>query len=109
MRVDIEVPAYSAPDEEWQEAAHEIITTCRQNLLSKVGVRAQEYLRSRGLKDETIERFNLGYSTGVDIHGLWVPRGIVIPCVIAGKAWYFIKVRLASKPGEKKYTCVSGS
>jgi DNA primase len=108
MRVDIEVPAYSAPGEEWQEAAQEIISTCRQNLLAEVGVKALDYLRSRGLKDETIERFQLGYSTGVEIHGLWVPRGIVIPCVVAGKTWY-LKVRLASKPGEKKYTCVSGS
>jgi DNA primase len=108
MRVDIEVPAYSPPGEEWQEAAQEIISTCRQNLLAEVGVKALDYLSSRGLKDETIERFQLGYSTGVEIHGLWVPRGIVIPCVVAGKTWY-LKVRLASKTAEKKYTCVSGS
>ena len=37
----------------------------------------------------------------VSIHGLWVPRGIVVLSVIAGKAWYFTKVRLASKPSER--------
>ena len=37
--------------------------------------------------------------------GLWVPRGIVIPCLAAGQTWY-LKVRRAT--GQAKYSQVSG-
>ena len=50
MRVDIEVPAYSAPDEEWQEAAHKSLQHAHNRL--KSWGKSQEYLRSRGLKVE---------------------------------------------------------
>jgi hypothetical protein len=39
------------------------------------------------------------------LSGLWVPRGIVVPCLAAGQTWY-LKVRRAT--GQAKYSQVAG-
>lgn len=98
-------PAYSPPVDSWQESALAVIEYCRGQLWDKTGSRALDYLRGRGLKDSTIQRFSLGYSTGESISGLWVSRGIVIPCSVAGETWY-LKIR---QPKGAKYICVKGS
>ena len=103
-----EVPAYSAPAEDWQVAARQVIETCKSQLWGEGGQKALEYLKGRGLRESTIERFNLGYSTGQNVVDLWVPRGVVIPGVVRGEVWY-IKIRLPAKPGGQKYICVTGS
>lgn len=60
----------------------------------------KDYLHSRGLNDKTITQFRLGYCStlnnstyGKIINGLWIPRGIVIPCEVAQEIWY-LKIRL---------------
>jgi DNA primase len=102
-------PAYQAPTDNWQAAARQAIEICKDNLRSEVGQKALEYLKGRGIAQETIDYFNLGFSSGFKVGDLWVPHGIVISCIVAGEIWY-LKIRLpAVKPGEQKYTCVKGS
>jgi len=58
------------------------------------------------LADETVQHWKLGFNPhDRKLFGLWVPRGIVIPCLVAGRIWY-LKVRRSA--GHPKYTQVSG-
>lgn len=97
---------YNPPDQDWQAAAREAIAICEGNLYSDQGAKAREYLYKRGLTDNTIKAFRLGYSQGVEIAGLWISHGITIPAIINGTVWY-IKIR-TNKP-DPKYLLVKGS
>ncbi len=101
------IPAYRPPAADWQARANEIIERCKAALWEPGGQKALEYLKGRGFEPKTIAEFNLGYSTGQNIADLWVPGGIVIPCIVAGVVWY-LKVRLLPA-GQQKYQCVRGS
>ena len=85
-------PAYESPGDQWQAAANDVIEHCSKLLWQPEGANALNYLKSRGLSEKTINRFNAGYSTGQNIAGLWVARGIVIPCSVLGRVWY-LKIR----------------
>ena len=94
------IPAYKPPAQDWQAAAGQVISECEAALWQPKYKVVLDYLHGRGLKDETIRRFRLGYCTtgkadvyGRDIAGLYIPRGITIPCQVGGEIWY-IKVRL---------------
>jgi hypothetical protein len=101
-------PAYAAPDAEWQAVAGQVLTECQGALWGVEGARALEYLRRRGLQDETIRHFRLGYNPTDHKAGghFWMDRGIVLPCQTAGQLWY-LKVRRAAE--DPKYRCMSGS
>lgn len=93
-------PAYAPPGEDWQAAARDIIAVCEAALWQPEGALAREYLYQRGLSGETIRHFHLGFCStarpgqwGREIAGLYVPRGLVIPCLTGGKIWY-LKIRL---------------
>jgi DNA primase len=109
----------TAPVRIWQEAAAALIDHCEQELWTAPGQRALEWLqKERGLQTETIKRFRLGYNPEVQRPAasdwgnpadsrerLYIPRGIVIPCLAAGEIWY-IKIR---RPvGDPKYIQVRG-
>jgi DNA primase len=94
------------PSAAWQERAQKAVDTCRATLWSDVGAKARAWLNRRGLTDETMRAWRLGFNpSDRKVAGLWVPRGIVIPCLVAGRAWY-LKVRRAG--GQPKYTQVRG-
>jgi len=96
----------SSPPAAWQEQALEVMNTCQATLQSDVGARARAWLDQRGLTKDTVERWRLGFNPrNQKVSELWVPRGIVIPCLAAGQTWY-LKVRLAT--GQAKYSQVSG-
>jgi hypothetical protein len=99
---------YSAPGEEWQAAAQEVITICHKKLINKVGVRAFKFLKSIGFQDDTIDRFNLGYSTGITIGDKTIPRGIVIPGIV-GSVIRYLKIHLPTNIENEKYIFVAGS
>jgi len=102
-------PAYEKPGEDWQDTARKAVEMTRALLWEDVGQRALDWLHQvRGLKDETIHNFNLGYSPGFEVDGLWIPRGVVIPCEVGGVLWY-VKIRTNSQEKGKKYICVKGS
>lgn len=96
----INKPAYQPPHIQWQNAARRAIEECQDSLWSPKMRKVLDYLSSRGLSDDTISNFQLGYcSTGSKntfgryFDGLWIPRGIVIPCSVANEIWY-LKIRL---------------
>jgi hypothetical protein len=103
------------PCDEWQARARVIIAEAEENLWSATDARALAWLRARGLADETIHAAMFGYLPE-DIHDraeLWglegkpiyLPRGIVIPCEVAGVLWY-LKVRQPT--GHPKYIHARG-
>jgi DNA primase len=99
------------PVDAWQHAAWKVVREAMDALWSTAGSRARDYLRRRGLTDETIWRARLGLVAGRPtdwrtIRGLHVPCGILIPWV-AGDALWALKVRRAS--GGHKYQQVRGS
>ena len=103
-------PAYAPPPADWQELAREVADQCAAVLWQPAGAKALAYLHKRGLKDETIRRFGLGYHPQDEkIAGeFWLHRGITIPCSVRGELWY-LKVRRATSETGEKYRCMSGS
>ena len=90
---------YIPPETDWQNLAKKAIPIFQEELWTGKGKKALEYLNTeRGLKDDTILHFKLGYSTGYTDGTFYVPKGITIPCLVKENVWY-IKVRLV--PGEK--------
>ena len=93
-------PASEPPPDEWQQAARNVIQECQDDLWAPGQEAVLDYLRyDRNLDDLTIQNFHLGYCApsskekfGRNISGLWVPSGIVIPCIDQGFIWY-IKIR----------------
>jgi len=113
------LPAYRPPEEDWQAAARMAIQIGERNLWGREGARALAYLRQRGLEDATIRNWGLGYSSGMRVRprpiaplslkgegqggegkseaGLYIPRGVLIPCMEAEQIWY---MKIALLPGD---------
>jgi DNA primase len=99
-------PPALAPSAAWQQRAQKLVNACQAALWSDAGARARAWLMQRGLTDDTVRHWRLGFNPrDQKLCGLWLPRGIVIPCLVAGELWY-VKVRRAG--GQPKYTQVSG-
>jgi DNA primase len=105
-----EPPALEAiPPEHWEAAALEIMDKAEHNLWNTAaGERALQWLTGpeRRLTEGTIKCWNLGFSEGMNIGGLKVAYGIVIPCYEGGIISY-IKIRRPA--GKPKYIKVAGS
>ena len=96
----------SVPPLEWQEQAQQVVSACQSVLWSEAGTKARNWLNRRGLANETVRHWKLGFNPrDQKLFGLWVRRGIIIPCVVFDQV-YYLKVRRAS--GHPKYTQVSG-
>jgi DNA primase len=96
----------SPPPATWQEQAQGVASICEATLWSESGAKARVWLDQRGLTEDTIRIWRLGFNPDDQkLCELWVPRGIVIPCLVGGRIWY-LKVRRAT--GQTKYKQVSG-
>ena len=96
----------SPPPAAWQEQAQEVTSICQATLWSDVGARAMAWLNQRGLARDTVRSWRLGFNADDQkLCGLWVPRGIIIPCLTTARIWY-LKIRRAT--GQTKYRQVSG-
>jgi DNA primase len=94
------------PSSTWQRRALKVVSECEAALWSAEGEKARSWLTKRGLRENTIRTWRLGYnSTDRKIRGLWIPGGIVIPCFVGGVLWYVKVRRLDSEP---KYMHVEG-
>jgi DNA primase len=98
-----EKPAYRPPPGDWQASALQAVEVCQRSLWEPIGEPAQAYLHARALQDETLHYWRLGYSPGARFGpagkaGLWVPRGVLIPCLALGQVWY---LKVALLPGER--------
>jgi DNA primase len=106
-------PSQPGPDRaKWTDAAIDFIETSLIHLRGAEGVKARAYLHNRGLNDETLNEWNIGYNPkDYEDPRKWgdkvfIPRGIVIPNQDE-TGLHYIKIR---KPvGEPKYIMVTGS
>ncbi len=99
VKVDIK-PPHAA----WQERAQAFVAYAQRQLRSPEGQPVLEYLHTqRGLTDETIYAWNLGYNPrdhwddpcrwGLGgSKRIWLPRGVVIPGT-RGEAIWYLKIR----------------
>ena len=94
--VDYDTP----PAQQWQTAAHVVIQECEAALWLPRNKKILDYVRKRGLTDETIKAYRLGYcSTGTaneyarNIGDLYIRRGIIIPTIVYNDIWQ-IRIRL---------------
>ena len=72
------LPPCARPSPTWQSSASRAALLCEQQLWTSRGERARTWLKARGLTDETLRRWAIGYTWGQSIEDLWVPRGIVL-------------------------------
>lgn len=94
------------PTAEWRERASAIVAECEAALWSEGGARARTWLHARGLRDETLRHWRVGYNPrGQEMKGLWVPSGILLPWQVHGALW---QVKVRTPRGEPKYTAVAG-
>src|SRR5579862_9241548 len=87
------------PGHTWQEDARKIVDGAESVLWSPESERALQYLKKRGLTEETILRARLGYIPGrpwewLRLGKLTVPCGITIPWFVGQELWA-VKVRRA--------------
>ena len=73
---------------DWGPEAMELVNGCAANLSAE----HIAYLRTRGIFEDVARAAKLGTSRGGKWKGLYIPAGLVIPCLIDGKPRY-IKVR----------------
>jgi DNA primase len=100
----------------WVDAAFQFLEQCQPLLWSEEGKGALAYLHWRGLNDDTLKQWALGYNPteGYGSPEQWglpsesrikIPRGIVIPCQDAA-GLHYIKIR--QKEGNPKYHILKG-
>jgi hypothetical protein len=106
------------PPPAWQARGLLFMDDCESALWSPAGARALDWLHKRGLADDTIKYYRLGYNQAemrekCTTWGLpdgpgrvWLPRGVIIPWLIGGKLW---AVHIRQPVGDPKYIFVSGS
>lgn len=94
------------PSPEWRHRAMVVVDRLEAILWSDRGVRARRWLNARGLNDETLKRWRVGYAPSRSrIAGLDVPHGIALPWFARGEIWQ-IKVRTPN--GKPKYLAIAG-
>ncbi|MBI5951777.1 MAG: hypothetical protein HY865_08975 [Chloroflexi bacterium] len=110
------------PSESWQARALQLVDRAQAVLWDARGSKALAWLRTRGLCDETIRTAKLGYipqsysekpeawgTPNDDSEPIYIHKGILIPGVIASKAWY-LKIRIHNPADPKdKYRGVRGN
>lgn len=85
--------------------------------VKKVSMSALDWLLARGLTESTLKLWRIGFipmgfeypaeKWGLEGKPVWVPPGILIPCMINDKTWY-LKVR-RPKHNKPKYVHIRGS
>jgi DNA primase len=103
------------PSATWRERAADFVEECKQALWSEHGARARTYLGSKGLKDQTLRVWHVGFHVAdryepavrwsLDGRDVWLPRGIVFPWLIERDLW-MVKIRRATD--DPKYWAVRG-
>jgi DNA primase len=106
------------PPTPWQAAGMRLVEECERALWSNAGEKARSYLHDRGLSEQTLRFWHVGYQPqrrrlmAADTWGMaddvWVPCGVVLPCVANGALWH-LKVRDLEPTGsDQRYRAVRG-
>ena len=107
-------PVYAPgpPSMDWQRAAWKVVDACSRALWADQGQRARAWLHARGLNDDTLRAWRIGYcdaaGSGTEIAGLYVRHGVTIPWTADGELWG-VNVRLPVVEAGDKYRAVAGS
>ena len=102
----VRAKAGSPPPAAWQARARLFVDYCHEQLFSQAGQRALDYLHGRGLTDETIRAWRLGWHDkrrrraprrwGLQgrkgVEAVWLMRGVTIPWTVEGAVWH-VKIR----------------
>ena len=84
-----------------------LVEICQTALGNDVGARARAYLEGRGISEDTVKAWRIGFNPEDRvIAGLQAARGIVIPGFVGYIPWY-VKIRPGS--GTPKYKHIEGS
>lgn len=111
---------HNPPNESWQARARLYIDHWEKMLWSERGRDARLYLNGRGLNEETLHSFHIGYnpahfSEGMHLWGLtpkipsdrvFLSAGVIIPWIIDGVLWKVNNRRFEQDP---KYLQIRGS
>lgn len=110
-------PSHEAPCQAWQTSAKAFVKYCMDKLWSEEGQEALNYLRSCGLKDETIKMAQLGYNPaklrqsadkwGLKRHSI-LAQGITIPWFIGEDLWRITIRDETVAEGSNRYKQVAG-
>lgn len=93
-----EPPPVVPPTAEWQDRAWGVVAQAQATLWSENGTKARTWLAERGLTEETLETWGIGYnSTEGQQEGFRVPRGILLPAFGGPHLWY-VKIRRPAPP-----------
>ncbi len=111
----------SRPTQKWQERALEFVRGCEKAIWKEEARSMLNYLHNRGLNDETITAWHLGYNAtekfeplsdwGLEQpcdgcrHSVWLAAGITIPCLV-NQAISYVKIRRFGN--EPKYVNIKG-
>lgn len=111
-------PPSEPPSPAWQKQAWDVAAEAADTLHSPAGAKALAWLmNARGLLLGTIERWALGYLPAdrypnpvnwglARTDRVWLPRGIVIPCIVGDVLW---GLHVRRPVGEPKYVNTTGS
>jgi len=98
----VRTQAGNPPPSAWQEQARLFVDYCHEQLFSEAGQVALDYLHGRGLNDETIRAWRLGWHDksrqrspqrwGLRGKPVWLMRGVTIPWTVQGAVWH-VKIR----------------
>jgi DNA primase len=102
----------------WQTAALAFVEQSEAAIWSATGDRARAYLHQRGLRDDTLRTWRLGFQPhyglyagaedwGLDGQLLYLPRGIVLPWLVDRRVGH-IQVRTSSHDPQQRYLSVRG-
>ena len=101
---------------QWVDTATEFVEESIYHLWGDEGKGALAYLKNRGLSDETLRQWLIGYNTTEGYgdpeqwglpneESIWIPKGIVIPC-LDESGLHYLKIR--RRVGEPKYYIIKG-
>jgi len=96
------------PAADWQERAWRVVETCEATLWTDGCEAVRRWLNDeRGLTDETIKRWRLGFNEQAqELHGIWTWRGVTIPRWHGETLW---AVNVRRGQGQKpKYKQIKG-
>jgi len=112
-------PTHEAPAGDWQSSAKAFVDYSVNLLWSEQGQGALDYLRARGLKDETIKVAELGYNPAEmwrpgakwgHEKKIWLAQGIVIPWFVGNELWRItIRDERAANPKDRYRQVAGGS
>lgn len=94
----------------WQSRGRQIVDECATELFGPLGKIALDTMHRRGLADETLREFRIGWCwQEAQRYGLHVPRGWTIPTLAVDGQLWGIKIRRDTRDPSRRYTSVVGS